>query len=180
VFPDDWSRDARWLVYVVAGETGFDVWSVDFEVQKAQPILQSSANEVQPRLSPNGRWLAYASDETGAWEVYVQGFGDARGKWLVSTAGGSQPVWRGDGRELFYAGPDGRLFAVTVSGDRTFERGTPQALFQTALPPILAPFRTGYAVSADGQRFLLNSLRPNAEPSAITVVLNWTAQARRQ
>jgi Tol biopolymer transport system component/tRNA A-37 threonylcarbamoyl transferase component Bud32 len=180
VFPDDWSRDARWLIYVVTSQTAFDVWALNIEDQKAEPILQTPANEAQPRLSPNGLWLAYASDESGTWEIYVQGFGGTRGKAQVSTAGGSQPAWRGDGKELFYVGPDGRLFAVPASGDRTFEAGPPRPLFQTALPPMLAPFRTGYAVSADGQRFLVNSLRPNSESSAITVVLNWAAAVRRQ
>jgi hypothetical protein len=166
-------------VYVVASPTAFDVWALNVRDQKAEPILQTPANEVQPRLSPNGRWLAYASDETGTWEVYAQGFGGARGKWQVSTAGGSQPVWRGDGRELFYVGLDGRLFAVTIGGNQTFEAGSPRPLFQTTLPPMLAPFRTGYAVSADGQRFLVNSFRLNPDPSVITIVLNWTADIER-
>jgi Tol biopolymer transport system component len=172
VFPDDWSRDGRWLVYVVASERAFDVWSVDVEQQKKQPLLQSPANEVQPRLSPNGRWLAYASDETGTWEVYVRGFGDIQGKWQISREGGTQPVWRGDGRELFYVGLGGVLNAVTIGGDGTLVASSPQPLFQTTLPNVLAPFRTAYAVSPDGQRFLLNALRANPQVSAITVVLN--------
>jgi eukaryotic-like serine/threonine-protein kinase len=176
VFPEDWSRDARWLIYDVTSQTAFDVWALDLSNSKAAPILQTPANEVQPRLSPNGLWLAYASDETGTWEVYVQGFGQTRGKWQVSKSGGSQPAWRRDGKELFYVGNDGRLFAVPVTSDKSFEFGSPQALFQTMLPPVLAPFRAGYAVSADGQRFLLNTLHPNPEPSVITTVLNWTAR----
>ncbi len=179
LFPDDWSRDGRSILYVVAGRTAFDIWAVHVTERKAEPILETRANEVQPRLSPDGRWLAYTSDESGTWEVYVQGFKERRGKWLVSSAGGSQPLWRGDGKELFYAGLDGRLFAVTVSGDQTFEAGQPRPLFQTTLPPMLAPFRTGYAVSPDGQRFLLNSLHPNPEPPAITIVFNSDADSKR-
>jgi Tol biopolymer transport system component len=170
VFPDDWSRDGRWLVYVVAGK-GFDVWALNVQQQKTEAVLESMANEVQPRLSPNGRWLAYASDETGTWEVYVRGFEGTPGRWQISRGGGTQPVWRTDGRELFYVGLGGVLNAVTID-DRTLSPSTLQPLFQTTLPNVLAPFRTAYAVSPDGQRFLLNSLRPNPLVSSITVVLN--------
>ena len=117
---------------------------------------------MQPRLSPNGRWLAYASDETGTWEVYVRGFGGTQGQWQISRGGGTQPVWRGDGRELFYVSLDGVLNAVAAD-ERTLAAGTPQPLFQTTLPNVLAPFRTAYAVAPDGQRFLLNLLRPNPQ-----------------
>jgi Tol biopolymer transport system component len=171
VFPDDWSRDGRWLVYVVAAENAFDVWALDVQQQKTEPVLQSPANEVQPRLSPNGRWLAYASDETGTWEVYVRGFGATQGKWQISRGGGTQPLWRSDGRELFYVGLGGVLNALAID-DRTLSPATPQPLFQTTLPGALAPFRTSYAVSPDGQRFLLTAQRPNPHISAITVVLN--------
>ena len=172
VFPDDWSRDGRWLVYVVVSEGAFDVWVLDVEQQKARAVMESSANEIQPRLSPDGRWLAYASDETGTWEVYARGFGETTGKWQLSRGGGSQPVWRGDGRELFYLDPRGVLNVVSIGGDRTLQASSPQPLFQTTLPNALAPFRTAYAVSRDGQRFLLNALRPNAQNSSITIVLN--------
>ena len=170
VFPDDWSRDGRWLLYVVASERAFDVWALDVMQQKAEPVLQSAANEVQPRLSPDGKWLAYASDETGRWEIWVRGFGATQGRWVISSSGGTQPVWRGDGRELFYLAPDGVLQAVSV-GD-SWQAVSPHPLFRTTLPNALAPFRTSYAVSSDGQRFLLNSLRPNPQASAITVILN--------
>jgi Tol biopolymer transport system component len=171
VFPDDWSRDGRWLVYVVASQNAFDVWSLDVQQQKTEPVLQSAANEVEPRLSPTGPWLAYASDETGTFEVYVRGFGGTQGKWQISRGGGTQPVWRSDGRELFYLGLDGVLNAVAID-ERTLSPGTPRPLFQTTLPNVLAPFRTAYAVSPDGQRFLLNALRPNPQGQAITIVLN--------
>ncbi len=122
----------------------------------AEPLLRSPANEVQPRLSPNGRWLAYASDETGTWEVYARGIDETQGKWQLSRGGGTQPFWRGDSRELYYVGLDGVLNVVSITGDRTLQAATPQPLFQTTLPNALAPFRTSYAVSQDGQRFLLN------------------------
>jgi hypothetical protein len=172
MFPDDWSKDG-WILLTVAAPTGFDVWSMKIG-DKAEPLLTSRVNEVQPRLSPDQRWLAYASDESGIWETYVQGFQPNRGKWLVSVGGGSQPLWRGDGRELFYLGADGRLLAVPIGPAEAFEHGIPRPLFQTTLPPMLAPFRTSYAVSPDGQRFLVTNLRQGSQPSAITIVLNWT------
>jgi eukaryotic-like serine/threonine-protein kinase len=172
VFPDDWSHDGRRLVYVAVSERAFDVWSLDVDQQIAEPLLRSPANEVQPRLSPSGRWLAYASDETGTWEVYVRGIGETQGKWQLSRGGGMQPLWRGDSRELYYVGLGGMLNAVSITGDSTLQAAAPQPLFQTTLPNALAPFRTAYAVSQDGQRFLLNALRPNPENAAVTVVLN--------
>jgi Tol biopolymer transport system component len=172
VFPDDWSADGRRLVYVAVSERAFDVWSLDVEKQTAEPLLQSPANEVQPRLSPNGRWLAYASDETGTWEVYARGIGQTQGKWQISRGGGTQPVWRGDSRELFYVDLGGVLQAVSIGGDQTLQTAAPQPLFQTTLPNVLAPFRTAYAAAADGKTFLINALRPNSQTSAITIVLN--------
>ena len=171
VFPDDWSRDGRWLLYIVTSPNAFDVWSLDVQQQKTEPVLQSPANEMQPRLSPSGRLLAYASDETGTWEVYIRGFGGTQGLWQISRGGGTQPVWRADGRELFYVDLGGVLNAVAIDEGMT-SLARPQPLFQTTLPNVLAPFRTAYAVSLDGQRFLLNALRPNSQVSAITIVLN--------
>ena len=175
IFPEDWSRDNRWLIYSATAKTAWDIWALDLMDHTARPILASPANEVMGRLSPDGRWLAYTSDESGAWEVYVQPFPDGAGKWQVSTGGGSQPFWRGDGIELFYLAADGRLIAVALGGGPTFEPKPIQPLFQTRVPPMLAPFRSGYAVSPDGQRFLLNNVVPDAEPSAITIVRHWRA-----
>jgi len=180
IFPEDWSRDGRWLIYSATAKTAWDVWVVDLTDDTARPILDTPSNEVQARLSPDGRWLAYTSDESGAWEVYVQPFPDGGGKWLVSTGGGSQPLWRGDGKELFYLAADGRLIAVSLGGGRTVEPKPIEPLFQTRVPPVLAPFRIGYAVSPDGQRFLLNNVVLDAEPSAITVVRHWRAGLEAQ
>jgi eukaryotic-like serine/threonine-protein kinase len=173
VFPEDWSRDGRWLVYNVTAKMGVDIWAFDFTNRKSRPILEEPSSQLQPRLSPDSRWLAYASDESGDWEVYVRPFPEGRGKWLVSTAGGSQPLWRGDGKELFYVAADDRLVAVPIRGTDTFEAGVSQSLFTTRIPAVLAPYRTNYAVSPDGQRFLINSVTPDATPSAITIAVNW-------
>lgn len=172
-FPEDWSRDGRWFIYSATAKTAWDIWALDMTNDTARPILDAPANEVLARISPDGRWIAYTSDESGTWEVYVQPFPDGAGKWQVSTGGGSHPLWRGDGKELFYLTADGRLIAVSLGGGPRFEPEPIQPLFQTRVPPVLAPFRYGYAVSPDGQRFLLNNVVLDAEPSAITIVRHW-------
>jgi serine/threonine protein kinase/Tol biopolymer transport system component len=172
-FPDDWSHDGRWLVYNVVAKTAWDIWAFSFVDRKSRPILEEPYSQLQGRLSPDGRWLAYASDESGNWEVYVQPFPEGRSKRLVSSGGGSQPLWRGDGKELFYVAADNRLVAVPIRGTDTFEVGVSQPLFATRIPEVLAPYRTNYAVSSDGQRFLVNSLTPQAAPAAITIAVDW-------
>jgi Tol biopolymer transport system component len=174
LFPEDWSRDGRWLVYnTVPGKTASDIWAFNVAERKPRPIVEDPAIQVQARLSHDSRWLAYTSDESGDWEVYVQPFPDGQGKWQVSTGGGSQPLWRGDSKELFYVAADGRLIAVPIAGTQTFEVGVSQPLFATRIPPVLAPWRTNYAVSSDGQRFLVNSVVAEAAPNAITIAVNW-------
>jgi hypothetical protein len=174
MFPEDWSRDGRWLVYDAFGATtAVDIWAFNFADRKPRPIVEETSNQLQARLTPDGRWLAYASDESGKWEVYVRSFPEGPRKWLVSTGGGSQPMWRGDGKELFYVAADNRLVAVPIVGTATFEVGVSQSLFATRIPPVLAPWRTNYAVSSDGQRFLVNSIAPEVAPAPITIAVNW-------
>jgi Tol biopolymer transport system component len=175
LFPEDWSRDG-WLVYnTLAAITGFDIWAFNFADSKPRPILEEMSNQLQARLSPDGRWLAYASDESGNWEVYVRSFPEAQIKRQVSTGGCSQPLWRGDGKELFYVAPDNRVVAVPIVGTNPFAFGVSQPLFATRIPAVLPPWRTNYAVSSDGQRFLVNSVTPEASPAAITIAVNWQA-----
>ena len=173
LFPEDWSKDGRWLVYSrFGGNTAVDLWAFSFGDRKSRAILEEPSLQLQARLSPDGRWLAYASDESGDWEVYVRPFLDGKGKWLVSTGGGSQPQWRGDGKELFYVAADNRLIAVPIVGTDTFGVGVSQPLFATRIPPVLPPWRTNYAVSLDG-RFLVNSITPEVAPAPITIGVNW-------
>ena len=174
LFPEDWSRDGRWLVHTGFGanNTGVDIWAFSFADRKSRPILEEPSHQLQARVSPDGRWLAYASDESGEWEVYVRPFPEGKGKWLVSTGGGSQPQWRSDGKELFYVAADNRLVAAPIVGTDTFGVGVSQPLFATRLPPVLAPWRTNYAVSSDG-RFLVNSIAPEVAPAPITIGVNW-------
>jgi len=120
------------------------------------------------------------SDETGRPEIYVRSFAASGGKWQVSTEGGNQPRWRHDGKELFYIGPERRLFSVDVKLGKSFEAGPPKPLFQTRVRPAsLGEERSSYAVTADGQRFLVNNLVDENAPQPITLVLNWIANLKR-
>jgi Tol biopolymer transport system component len=136
-------------------------------------VAQTAANELHGRFSPDGRWVAYESNESGRSEIYVQSFPDLARPTQISTGGGTSPAWRGDGHELFFRSPDDQLMAVPiVSSGRRIDAGTPTVLF--ALPP--GPHRDGattlwYAASGDGQRFLVNTFVEGASP--ITVLLNW-------
>lgn len=189
--PTDWSRDGRYLVYDTDNpKTLMDIWVLPLAGErKAVPFLQSKFSEGQARLSPDSRWMAYVSNETGRNEIYVQPFPPAGGKWQVSTGGGSQPRWRQDGKELYYLSlQDQDLIGITAVDVRstaaTFDVSVPKVLFAMRFAanasfnqPALSSntILQSYAPSADGQRFFV--LTPgNDQPIApITVVMNWTA-----
>ena len=148
--------------------------------RKASTFLGTAFNEAQARFSPNTRWVAYASDESGRFEVYVRPFPAASGQTQISIAGGTQPEWRRDGKELFYISADGKLTAVPVTTDgATFSAGTPRALFDVEVPEPNPPFPTDYAVTADGQRFLVNTVVDQPTRPALTVILNWTSGLKK-
>ena len=181
-YPMDWSADGRFIVYqVVAPKTFSDLWVLPlFGERKPFPFLQTEFSEEHPQFSPDGRWLAYTSNESGKPEIYVQSFPASSGKWEVSTHGGSHPRWRGDGKELFYLDVHGKkLMAVTVKGDtHTFEVDVPVALFDVNVGrsrPGLFAGMYQYDVTADGQRFLVNTLVEEPPVPPITVMLNWIA-----
>ena len=172
--PSDWSADGRFILYSVQSPTtGNDLWALPlFGDRRPTPVAHSGASELRGRFSPDGRWVAYDSNESGRSEVYVQSFPDLARPMQISTGGGSSPVWRGDGRELFFRSLDDQLMSVPIaSNGRHFEAGPPSPLFP--LPP--GPHREAttmwYAASRDGQRFLVNTFVEGASP--ITVLLNW-------
>jgi Tol biopolymer transport system component len=178
MYPTDVSSDGRFVAtHQTSSGAGYDVVVVPLTADPArQPFLNSRFNEIQARFSPNGRWIAYASDETGRFEVYVRPFPATAGQWPISAGGGMQPEWRRDGKELFYISADGRLMAVDVTTDSAaFAAGVPRPLFDVEVPEATAPYPTDYGVSADGQRFLVNTVVDQAERSSLTVILNWTA-----
>jgi Tol biopolymer transport system component len=179
----DWSPDGKFLLYVVtAPKTGNDLWTLPLEGdRKPTPFLVTPFSETQGQFSPGGpRLVAYTSNESGQSEIYVQPFPPGGGKFHISSGGGSQPRWRRDGKEIYYISPDGKLMAVEVKTAPTFEAGVPKALFQTEIEGgggVQAVFR--YDVSADGRRFLINTVPGQAASAPVTVVLNWTAGLKK-
>jgi Tol biopolymer transport system component len=195
--PSDWSSDGRYILFErVDPGTGSaskanrgptwvfqanrSLWVMPmFGERKPQLLLQSPYSQSDARFSPDGRRIAYVSNESGRPEVYVETFPAPTGKMRISTAGGSEPFWRPDGRELFYLAPDRRLMAVSVMAEPSrFEVGRPQPLFQIP-PEQLSNMRHHYAVAADGQRFLLAPIAEEGSSPTVTVVLNWTAALRK-
>ncbi len=177
---DDLAPDGRYAIYDTAGGADLtEVWALPLSGERRPvPFVRGSFGAREARFSPNGRYLAYASTETGEYEIYVQTFPEHLGKWQVSTSGGIEPTWRRDGKELFYLSADDKVMAVEVNTDSAnFQAGIPKPLFQTQL--VLGfLWRNRYVVSADGQRFLM--LTPTGETPAnpITVVLNWPAELK--
>lgn len=179
--PLDWSPDGRFLLYHTVA-TSTDLWALPLTGdRKPFPVVQTPFTERNGQFSRDGRWVAYDSNESGRYEVYVQPFPGPGGKWQMSTTGGVTPRWRRDGRELFYVAPDGAIMAapVRISTDgRALERGVPTRLFRVPIvfggsPP--DNVKQQYDVTPDGQRFLINVSSEEASVAPITVVLNWTA-----
>jgi Tol biopolymer transport system component len=179
-FPTDWSRDGRFIVYhTFGGKTFWDIWVAPTDGGKPFPFLATKSIEVQGQISPDGRWMAYTSDESGRLEVYVTRFPDKRGRWQISSTGGTQPWWRGDGREIFYLGPDQALMSVGVQAGDSFESGAPTALFRASFPMLIPAYWSNYCVTPDGQRFLVSELVTETASTPINVVLNWTAALKK-
>jgi eukaryotic-like serine/threonine-protein kinase len=174
----DETPDGRTLI-VQNTRRSYDIWALPLEGDhKLSPLVTTEFSERQPRLSPDGRWLAYGSDESGRFEVYVRRFPVTEEKWQVSTRGGIWPYWRGDGKEIYYVGLDAVLMAAPVSKVETFTVGAPESLFQTRLRTWTVARQ--YAASRDGQRFLM--IYPTQDPAAspMNVLLNWQAPAERK
>jgi hypothetical protein len=139
--------------------------------------LQDDFNKFDANFSQDMKWIAYTSDESGQPQVYVQPFPGPGGKYQVSSAGGTNPRWRRDGKELFYISADRKLLAVEVKAGSTFAAGATKPLFDTHVKEFL-PTVSNYAVSRDGRRFLTNDFAETSAPP-ITVVLNWTADLKK-
>ena len=152
--------------------------------KKPFPFLSTEFNEERGRFSPDGHWIAYASDESGHFEIYVRPFSpDSQenisgtgGKWLISTAGGTAPRWRGDGKELYYLAPDGSLMAVEISATPSFQAGTPKVLFKTPLGPNSI---SQWDIAADGKRFLFPAPTSQSRQAPFNVVLNWPSLLKK-
>jgi eukaryotic-like serine/threonine-protein kinase len=189
-FPNHWSRDGRFLLYTQQdAKTNTDLWVLPLRVDgvpsgEPMPFANTEFSEGHGQFSPDTHWIAYASDESGRVEVYVQPFPTPPGggsKTQVSRDGGNQPRWRRDGKELFYLSLGGKLMAVDVTEEPIFKAGSPKPLFQLPVTGVysdaaLHVFR--WDTAPDGKRFLINTAKTSSEP--LTVILNWTAELKQK
>jgi Tol biopolymer transport system component len=174
----DWSHDGKFILYTDADPTtNLNIWVLPLEGDR-QPYVyfQTPQEDERARFSPDGRFVAYRSRESGTNEIYVQTFPASGGKWPISTNGGHNPVWASSGKELFFLAPDGKLMSVPIGAGSSFEPGKPKALFDTLVARTSQT--TTYDVSADGQRFLFIS-RMGEATSSLSVVTNWTADLKK-
>jgi eukaryotic-like serine/threonine-protein kinase len=175
--PQDWTPDGKSLLFVEWGPRA-DLWILPLEGDRTpRPILQGSSKQWQGRLSPNGRWLAYVSDESGGDEVYVRPFPSLEGRTLVSTDGGALPVWARNGAELFYMQGD-RMMAVTVTNDATFRATKPRLVFEAKILPY--PDSFSYDVTPDGDFLMVERGESDTPPTQINVIVNWLQEVRQR
>jgi Tol biopolymer transport system component len=171
-FVEDWSADGKYIVYGAWAPTPTDIWVMPLMGdRKPFPVVQSPFRKDEPHFSFDGKWLAYASEESGRWEVQVISFPKGDQKRQVSSNGGSQPRWRRDGKELYYLALNGQLMAVDITTGSTISSGPPRALFDTGL--MVEPTIDQYAVTQNGQRFLILKPLGTAAPNPIGVIVNW-------
>jgi Tol biopolymer transport system component len=173
--PSDWSRDGKYIAFAdQAKGTNWDLWVLPtFGDRKPFPFLKTNFGELWPEFSPDARFLAYQSNESGRYEIYVQSFPGPGGKWQISAEGGLEPHWSPDGKELYFRSADEKIMAVPVTTGATFEAGTPKALFATHLDTGLS--RNRFVPSRSGDRFVLVATPARAAMAPTTVVLNWMA-----
>jgi len=182
--PVSWSRDGRYIVFSRQKTTGggVDTWLLTMAGEPtAKPFIESQFDKAQARISPDGRWIAYVTNDSGPYQVVVQSFPDPNGgRWQITAQGGIEPKWKHDGRELYYLAPDGKLMVVPVNPGPAFQAGSPSVLFQT--PLVVArgqsPRDRRYDVAPDG-RFLIAVPTAAATATPVTVVVNWTALTNR-
>jgi Tol biopolymer transport system component len=172
------SPDGQLLAW--GGAANSNIFVLRLSDRKVQTFLQTPFNEAAPEFSPDGRWLAYSSDESGRREVYVQPYPGPGRKWQISAEGGNEPVWNRNGREIFYRSGD-RMMAVDITTQQSFSAGRPKMLFEGRYQPTPVQ-RANYDVSPDGQRFLMvkPTAAQEAAPTQINVVLNWTEELKRR
>jgi eukaryotic-like serine/threonine-protein kinase len=175
-----WSADGQFLAYFEVSATSTrDIWVLRLSDRKSQPFLATQFNEGAPSFSPDGRWLAYVSNESGRPEIYVQPYPGPGGKWQISTDSGTEPLWNRNGRELFYRSGN-KMMAVQVTTQPAFSASKPTVLFEKEYAASQFP-ATGvaYDVTADGQRFLMVKETNQAPVAQINVVLNWFEELKR-
>ena len=176
--PEDWSPDGRSLSFGVVGALNrrLQIWILDLAPERRVIPFATEAeawNLANSRFSPDGRWVAYSSDETGRSEVFVRAFPGPGRKWQVSSSGGGHPVWRRDGKELFYLSLDNKIMAVPIASEATFRAGAPVELFSVNLK--LLNENRAYGVSSDGRRFLVNSQSSDQASPPLELLVHWTS-----
>ena len=175
------STDGRYIAYLRTdpkADTGIDIWALPlFGDQKPFPVVATKFQDVTPSFSADGKWLAYTNNETGRQEVYIQPFPSGAGRWQVSTAGGVWPSWRKDGKELFFFSPDQQIMAVDVNQNGASLRlGAPHALFKATT---VSGSNGPYTVSADGKKFVMNTVTPESITEPLTLITNWPADLKQ-
>lgn len=178
LLPTDWSADGRFVLYTFSGTfpVTSDIWALPlFGERKPFPAIYTEFSEGQGAFSPDGRWIASASDETGQPNVYIQPFLRTDAKHRISPNGGRNPHWRADGRELFYLDAAGRMTAVPID----LTAASPAGLAEPLFPAAVVSNYNMYAVSKDGQRFLVNRSQSAATPTPLTVIVNWTSTLQK-
>jgi serine/threonine-protein kinase len=181
-FPSSWSPDGKFLFYWQPGPTGnWGIWVLPLEGErKPQPLLTNNQfDQINAVLSPDGKYLAYTSNESGRYEVYVRPFGQGSGKWQISTGGGAQPVWERDGKQLFYR-ESGNIMGVDVTTQPLFSASTPRVVVPSAMTATLSSGLDAFDVSPDGHRFLVHQQSSEADQTVqINVILNWNEELKR-
>jgi len=185
VLPNSWTLDDKQVLCTMffpkrAGDRVTGLVLLPAAGGEPVPLLTTKGSERNGQISPDGKWVAYASTESGDWEVYVTTFPGAAGKWQISRGGGSEPRWSGDGKELFFIGQSGMLTAAPIVTAGGFSSGTPVPLFQVrGRAAVSSTDLFTYDVSRDGKQFLVNRYLKPDHPSPLTIVLNATAEEQK-
>jgi eukaryotic-like serine/threonine-protein kinase len=186
-YPESWSSDGKTLVlHQTFSGAGSDIGMLSMEGDhKWKPLLQERYAELQPKISPDGRWMAYTSDETGRYEIYVRSFPEVeKGRWQVTTSGGESPLWSPNGRELFFRNGDS-VMAVSVETEPAFKPGKPEILFRGSYGSSAGRRLNQWDISPEGKRFLMikqpgSTPSVGGEPRKIHIVLNWFEELKQR
>jgi Tol biopolymer transport system component len=185
--PEDWSTTGIIFQRLSARNLmASDLWFLSMPDKKPSAYLQNGFVNAQAQISPDGKYVAYATNESGSFQIVVQTFPNSTSdKKTITAKGGTEPLWKREGSELYYLAPDGKIMAVPLKSNPTFQAGQPYELFQTTLSPEIRPFRRRYAVSADGQQFLVAAppklpAATGYSPITINAIINWPATIRKK